>query len=276
MTIIIQILIFLMALSCGKDERAYDLRLKNRTLINPKKPDGTNSHLDPEKGQRDANETTEVEVSDSNGQHETKANPSPEQPAKDKSSVGENPDRSTVNPSPSKSGPTSLANLRLLQYYSVKQNYDAVYKDVLSFYPTGRPNGCVAFLSTALRLSNTYIPRNKQIGGYNVSLVTSAFSNYLVNTLGWNIIRDHKNLEPGDVVMTLPNSNFPDIPAHTYMFQIWRDKLNGIGMVIDNQNFTHERNIFGTGTFNFTPFWYALRAPASTSKLSNQAKLSSK
>jgi hypothetical protein len=276
MTIIMQILIFFMALSCGKDERAYDLRLKNRTLINSKRSDGTNRQLDPENGQRDANKTAEVEEADSKGQYETKTNPPPEQPTKDKSAVDESQDRSTVNPSPSKSEPKSLANLRLLQYYSVKQNYDAVYKDVLSFYPTGRPNGCVAFLSTALRLSDTYIPRNKQIGGYNISLVTSAFSNYLVNTLGWNMIRDHKKLEPGDVVMTLPNSNFPDIPAHTYMFQSWRDKSNGIGMVIDNQNFTHERNIFGTGTFNFTPFWYALRAPASTSKLSSRAKLSSK
>jgi hypothetical protein len=160
----------------------------------------------------------------------------------------------------------SLANLRLLNFYTKKPNYDQVYKEVLSFYPAGRSNGCVAFLSSALRLTQTFIPRDKTINGYNVSLVTIAFSDYLSKTLNWKIIKDVNLLLPGDVVMTLPPKEYPGIPAHTYMFQSWKDRKKGIGMVVDNQDFSHERNIFGSGTYNFTPFWYALRSPTQSPK----------
>ena len=166
------------------------------------------------------------------------------------------PETPTTPPSDSKS---KNANLRLLEYYSKSENYSKVFKEVLAFYPEGRSNGCVAFLSSALRQSGTPISKNKWINGYNVSLVTIALSQQL-EELNWTKITDPNVLRPGDIVMTLPPKKYPGIPAHTYMFQSWRDKKNGIGLVIDNQDFTHERNIFGSGTYNFTPFWYALRA----------------
>ena len=159
-----------------------------------------------------------------------------------------------------------LANQRLFAFYTKKPNYDKVFKEVLSFYPAGRSNGCVAFLSSALRQTQTFVPKDKIMSGYNVSLVTIALSDYLTKTLKWKVIRNVNLLQPGDVVMTLPPAEYPGIPAHTYMFQAWKDRKNGIGIVIDNQDFSHERNIFGSGTYNFTPFWYALRSPAETPK----------
>ncbi|MEI8026875.1 MAG: hypothetical protein WCI18_11055 [Pseudomonadota bacterium] len=197
-------------------------------------------------------------------------------PSKEQSSASTNqnpPQTKTEEPkdSPQKSDPNSseatqikiegLANQRLLDFYTKKPNYDRVYKEVLSFYPDGRSNGCVAFLSSALRLTQTFVPRDKVINGYNVSLVTIAFSDYLSKTLKWRVIKDVNLLLPGDVVMTVPPPEYPGIPAHTYMFQNWKDRKNGIGIVVDNQAFSHERNIFGSGTYNFTPFWYALRSP---------------
>ncbi len=190
-------------------------------------------------------------------------------------STNQSPDQTKIeeskdNSQKSKSNPPDsskikiegLANQRLLDFYTKKANYDRVYKEVLSFYPNGRSNGCVAFLSSALRLTNTFVPKDKVINGYNVSLVTIAFSDYLSKTLNWKVIKDVNLLLPGDVVMTIPPKEYPGIPAHTYMFQNWKDRKNGIGIVVDNQAFSHERNIFGSGTYNFTPFWYALRAPA--------------
>ena len=148
----------------------------------------------------------------------------------------------------------------LFAFYSVKKNYDAVFKEVLSFHKSGRANGCVAFMSSALRQSGTAVPKNKTIGGYNVSLVTTAFSQYLKTNLGWKKISNSSALQQGDVVFTESEPEWPGVPAHTYMFHSWKDKANGIGWVIDNQNFTHVRNVYGRGSHNFTPFAYALRA----------------
>lgn len=277
MIFIFQLITIIFSISCGKDERGIDLRLTNRTVNNSTDPDGSDDHLKPkngpesrENGTFDPTETTGTPTpKDSPRRAERESNSTEIEPPKNGETAEQNQKPSEpVEPRPEEQS-ISLANLRLLKFYSIKKNYDAVYQDVLTFYPTGRPNGCVAFLSTALRLSNTFVPRNRIMKGYNVSLVTSAFSSYLVDTLGWNVIRDHSKLEPGDVVMTLPNSSYPGIPAHTYMFQSWKNKSLGIGIVIDNQNFSHERNIFGSGTFNFTPFWYALRAPASKVELAN-------
>lgn len=153
------------------------------------------------------------------------------------------------------------ANRELLAYYSLKGNYDKVYRDVLSFYPEGRSNGCVAFMSSALRATGTFVPKDRSINGENISLVTLPFSIYLQKTLGWKVITNSNDLEPGDVVFTEDEPKWPGYPAHTYMFHSWKDKSRGIGNVIDNQAFIHERNIFGFGTFNFTPFDYALRSP---------------
>jgi hypothetical protein len=149
---------------------------------------------------------------------------------------------------------------RLFDFYSKRENYNQVFSDVLKFYPTGRSNGCVAFMSSALRRVGVNIPLGVYIGGESVSLVTKPFSRYLTETLGWIRIDDVNSLQPGDVVMTEDDRRYPGYPAHTYMFHSWSDRSAGIGWVIDNQDFTHERNVFGYGSYNFTPFAYALRS----------------
>jgi hypothetical protein len=276
MIFILQLITLIFSISCGKDDRSIDLRLTNRTVNNSADPDGNDDHLNP-KNEPDSRENGTFDPTETPGtptpmdlprRAERESNAKETEPNKNGETATQNPNPpKPAEPIPPSEQSISLANRRLFKFYTIKKNYDAVYQDVLTFYPTGRPNGCVAFLSTALRLSNTFVPRNKIMKGYNVSLVTSAFSSYLVDSLGWQVVRDHNKLEPGDVVMTLPSSDYPGIPAHTYMFQSWKNKSQGIGIVIDNQNFSHERNIFGTGTFNFTPFWYALRAPASKVEL---------
>ena len=64
----------------------------------------------------------------------------------------------------------------------------------------------------------------------------------------------------GDVVFTVGNPGDDAHPLHTYMFHGWKDRTNKIGWVIDNQAFTHERDIFNYGSHNFSPFKYALRS----------------
>lgn len=156
---------------------------------------------------------------------------------------------------------SATANKKLLSFYGVRANYDDVFEDVLSFYPQGRRNGCVAFMSAALRRSGTTVPVTGYVNGESVSLVTKPFSQYLQDRLGWKKITAAKNLQPGDVVLTEDDARYPGYPAHTYMFYGWSNQRSGIGWVIDNQDFIHERNIFGYGTYNFTPFAYALRSP---------------
>ena len=153
----------------------------------------------------------------------------------------------------------SVENFKILNYYSKESNYNRVYDDVMSWFGTTK-NGCVAFMSSALRHVGIHVPKNRMIDGYNISLVTSAFSEYLEGELKWRRITKHKELMPGDVVFTLSEPEWPGIPAHVYMFQKWKDKGNAIAWVVDNQDFTHERNILGSGSFNFTPYWYALRS----------------
>lgn len=151
-------------------------------------------------------------------------------------------------------------NQALFEYYSQRENYNQVFSDVLKFYPTGRSNGCVAFMSSALRRVGVNIPLGVYVGGESVSLVTKPFSRYLTETLGWMRINDANSLQPGDVVLTEDDSRYPGYPAHTYMFHSWSNRSAGIGWVIDNQDFIHERNVFGYGSYNFTPFAYALRS----------------
>lgn len=157
----------------------------------------------------------------------------------------------------------SKINQRLNSWFSVRANYDLVYRDVLKFYPDGRYNGCVAFLSAALRRLGTHVPLSASDGtAESPSLVTKPFSSYLENSLGWKRIGSAANLQAGDIVFTRDNKSYSGYPAHTYMFHAWSDKSVGVALVIDNQDFTHERNIYSSGGgFNFTPYAYALRAP---------------
>ncbi len=124
-------------------------------------------------------------------------------------------------------------------------------------------NGCVAFMSTALRQVGYSVPKHgRDARGEGISLVTRPFSNYLEGQLGFQRINDARALKPGDVVFTTDAPRWPGYPAHTYMFQSWADQSQGLAYVVDNQGSTHIRNIWQHGTFNFSPFRYALRPTA--------------
>lgn len=153
------------------------------------------------------------------------------------------------------------ASDNLAEWYSIRSNYALVINDVRSFYAPVRYNGCVAFISAALRRVGVDIPIATE-QEESPSLVTRPFANYLEQKLNWVRIGEASQLRAGDIVFTRDNPSYPGYPAHTYMFQSWSRKNLGIALVIDNQDFTHERNIYDNDTaFNFTPYAFALRSP---------------
>jgi len=169
---------------------------------------------------------------------------------------------STENDSPGYDTDGSHSGNRLAEYYSNSSNYRNVYNDVMGWYGT-TSNGCVAFMSTALRQVGYSVPKHgRDARGEGISLVTRPFSNYLEGQLGFQRINDARALKPGDVVFTTDAPRWPGYPAHTYMFQSWADQSQGLAYVVDNQGSTHIRNIWQHGTFNFSPFRYALRPTA--------------
>lgn len=143
-------------------------------------------------------------------------------------------------------------NKKIVDYYSVKANYDKVHTDVMGWYGTTK-NGCVAFMSTAMRHVGVSISKSEKLDGNSVSLWVPSFSKFMEQKLQWIKFDKHEFLEPGDVVIS---EGF----AHTYMFQGWKNQAKGLGLVVDNQGFTHERNIFGYGSGNFTPWKWAFRS----------------
>lgn len=154
----------------------------------------------------------------------------------------------------------SLITERLYSFYSNEDNYNDVYDNVMGWYGT-TANGCIAFLSTALRLSGYDVPIESDSSGFNISLWTTALSDYLEKGKSWAKDSAQSKLLPGDIVFTQGNPITDVVPAHAYMFAGWSDKTAQVAWVIDNQGFTHERNIsVGGGGFNFTPFDYFLRA----------------
>lgn len=142
---------------------------------------------------------------------------------------------------------TSETNKKLDTYYADYPKYRAVYNDVMSWFGT-TTNGCVAFLSTAMRHVNVAIPQDGKINGYGISTWTEAFEIYVRDELKWNVIADGAELLPGDVVIS--EDRYPGHPDHVYMFHGWHDKILSIGWVVDNQNntindYVHKRNVIG-------------------------------
>jgi hypothetical protein len=149
---------------------------------------------------------------------------------------------------------------KLVEYYQKQENYDKVTNDVLNWFGT-RKFGCVAFVSTALRHVGYPVPQQGAIDGYEISRWTTSLTKFLIRR-GWYKFTDHTKLQPGDIVFTVGGEGFPPgVPAHTYVFQSWKDRAGKIGWVIDNQGFTHARDIFSyVNEENFSPFAYALRS----------------
>lgn len=145
-------------------------------------------------------------------------------------------------------------NIKIARYYSVKSNYQKVSDDVKSWYPAHTSNGCVAFMSTAMRHVGIDVPKGRQLAGGDISLWVPGFTKYLEREKQWLKISKADQLQPGDVVIT----NNQD---HTFMFQHWTDISKGKAMSIDNRGFSHDRLLLGDPTGNFTPFGWAWRSP---------------
>lgn len=187
---------------------------------------------------------------------EVEKSPSPARPHP----ANSEPDLSPNTPDPIRPDAPTL-NENLITWFSVRSNYNIVIQDVRKFYEPVRYNGCVAFISAALRRIGVPIPISAG-SKESPSLVTRPFYQHLERELGWVRIGAASHLKPGDIVFTKDNPSYPGYPAHTYVFKEWSKKSMGIALVIDNQDFTHERNIYDNDTeFNFTPYAFALRAP---------------
>lgn len=147
---------------------------------------------------------------------------------------------------------------KLCSFYSIHTNYDKVYEAVVNGWFGTTSNACTAFLSEALRQSGYPVPHGPYLDG-DISTWTFSLSGWLISK-GWKKITNPNDLQPGDVCFTLPSDPNDDHPAHVYMFQSWQSKAASAAYVVDNQEFTHVRNIGeGGGGFNFTPYWYHVR-----------------
>jgi hypothetical protein len=143
---------------------------------------------------------------------------------------------------------------RLVSFYGKKHNYRSVKREVLKWHGTTR-NGCVAFVSTALRRIGYGVPQDDLRDGYGISRITFSFSDYLEEQ-GWKRIKSPRGIQPGDLVFT---TGFPD---HVFVFHSWRNKRRLIARVIDNQGFLTRRHMRPPSSSKHAAFAYALRAPA--------------
>lgn len=153
----------------------------------------------------------------------------------------------------------SYSAWNLLEFYPNRINYESVTRAVMAWYGT-RHNGCVAFMSEAMRQSGYPVPKNVWIDGENVSLQVWGFARWL-DQKGWRRVDDPMLLIPGDVVFTHGKPSAPKRPAHVWFFVGWKNQVNGTGWAIDNQGFTHRRNVFGKAEATNTPMRFAYRAP---------------
>lgn len=143
---------------------------------------------------------------------------------------------------------------KLFNYYSKRKNYRIVHRDVMKWFGTTK-NGCVAYISTALRNIGVAIPINTLRKGYKVSTVTFSFSDYLEKDLGWRRMTSINRLKPGDITFT---TGWPD---HVFMFHSWKNKRRKIALVVDNIGFLYKRPMVRRNGSKFSPFGYALRPP---------------
>jgi lysozyme family protein len=149
---------------------------------------------------------------------------------------------------------------RLYDYYSKLDNYQEVYEEVIDERGT-TSYGCVAFLTTALEQSGYEIPDILDERGHSTRLWTESLSNQLIR-MDWERSEEADALMPGDIVFTIATGTGEEecVPDHVYMFAGWDDEEHTNAWVIDNQKFLHIRNIYSYGDYQFTPFWYFLRA----------------
>ncbi|MBT8496526.1 MAG: hypothetical protein KJO07_25990 [Deltaproteobacteria bacterium] len=148
---------------------------------------------------------------------------------------------------------TPSVNAELIAYYGKSRSYRRVRRDVLSWHKTTR-NGCVAFVSTALRHIGYDIPQRGKLDGWGVSRITFAFSAHLENA-GWTRSNDVAGLRPGDIVFT---QGYPD---HVFVFHSWASERRRIARVIDNKGLRIRRAMVPAPDSDTAAFAYVLRAP---------------
>ncbi|MBS1707082.1 MAG: hypothetical protein JST40_14560 [Armatimonadetes bacterium] len=132
---------------------------------------------------------------------------------------------------------------RLDDYYVA--NFRKVYDNVMGWFGT-TSNGCVAFLSSALRLSGYLVPPIDSPSGWGprnpdgtgsphlISEWTGAFQWWIAKQ-GWQKIVGMNQLQRGDVVFANDNSGDP-VPSHVFEFHSWIDQASSLANVLDNQN----------------------------------------
>jgi len=147
---------------------------------------------------------------------------------------------------------------RLHRYLSRADNDRSVRHEVLAWHRTMR-NGCVAFVTTALRRIGVPVPERGLRDGEGVSRITRALSGFLEEELGWRRITHTRLLRPGDLVFTSDAPCCPGYPAHVFVFEGWRSRARGIALATDNQGRRRARPLAGGGGID--RFAYALRGP---------------
>lgn len=146
-------------------------------------------------------------------------------------------------------------------YYTDADNYQDVYRNVMSWFKT-TTNGCVAFASSALRLLGVNVPLYGNKNGLRISTLTKPFSDYLEEDLGWIRINNSQRLLPGDLVFTIDEPGYPGEPSHVFMHAGYADANRKVSWAVDNQDFTHTRALAGEPSKDYDAFAYALRSPA--------------
>jgi hypothetical protein len=144
-------------------------------------------------------------------------------------------------------------NAKMLASYASKAGYANVKRiagpklnAITGTGPTA--NGCASYLSVALQQAGA--PVKFHAG-------TEEFRDGLLK-LGWKKIPADQ-LQPGDVFITRNRVNTEDHPDHVGMYQGDVKGRPGFGYVVDNQGFTHARNITVAGPK--TRVAYGLRDP---------------
>ena len=139
-----------------------------------------------------------------------------------------------------------------------RAGYRDVIRDVRGWHGTLR-NGCVAFVTTALRHVGFAVPDERRDGPWsNPARVTFSFDTYLAEE-GWARIEDGAALVAGDVVFTA------GAPDHVMLFHGWADPAALIAIVSDNQKQRYRRSLRTTSRDGQAGFGFARRAPADPS-----------
>lgn len=137
-----------------------------------------------------------------------------------------------------------LPEQKLFNYLSEENNRQKVMKGVFRLNYGRTMNGCVYFVAEALRQNGIDIP--------NATANTAQLLAQLKNK-GWTtIVKDYKQLQPGDICFTTDGMGGDGDPSHTYIFMGWASTDNyDYAMVCDNQESSygsvyHKRNIVKT------------------------------